>query len=612
MASTKRKPAKGKPITSHPLFPAVVALWFGALFGLGSLAIRPSLFEGLVVRSGIDLIVPAAAPPLGVTARILIALVMSSLGALLGVLLAWRMLRPKAEVRQRKRGATVAGETVRRPISAHDELGDSLDGAAAQAGFVAGRRRPLAVDPEDVPFEPIDFAPLPGGQPQIFDIAAARLTPVEEAQLAPVEEMPLDLGAFPLPAAPEPAAVQPIPPAPAVAAAPFAAPQGQIPAQPAPFAFPGTEPLPAAAPAATAATTPIATNIPNGAGPTTIFGVSAIDGHVPTEFVRAAGFKTSVFDPEPAQPLFADRPLAAAVETAPSPVPVAAPAEPEHVQPVSAALADAPAAAMDPLPSPAGLGMTDLAQRLQESMARRRAARAAAPEPDSAPAPVAEPPASVSEAPAEAAPVIPAFAPTLESVPEIVIPPAPIPLPEAFRPIGFGLVEEDDSVDLGSLAPRHLSMPESPAPAPEAVEAEPAPAIEPVAAAPEAAEADEPDVGEEVLEPAQEEAFGSLLGIAPAAPRNSFVRIDEPEPAAGTVEPVVIFPGQGTASAAPFAAPIPAVASAPAVLRPFDKLDVAGLGSSVSPTLAPAIDPAEAEQALRAALASLQRMSGAA
>ena len=65
MAKQARKPVKSPPITSHPLFPAVVALWFGALFGLGSLAVRPTLIEGLVLKSHIDLIIPATAPPLG-------------------------------------------------------------------------------------------------------------------------------------------------------------------------------------------------------------------------------------------------------------------------------------------------------------------------------------------------------------------------------------------------------------------------------------------------------------------------------------------------------------------------------------------------------------------
>ena len=70
MQDRDRKSAKGKaPISRHPLFPAVVALWFGALFGLGSMAIRPGLIEDMVLAAGIDTLVPAAAPPLGMTAR---------------------------------------------------------------------------------------------------------------------------------------------------------------------------------------------------------------------------------------------------------------------------------------------------------------------------------------------------------------------------------------------------------------------------------------------------------------------------------------------------------------------------------------------------------------
>lgn len=62
MANSKRKPGNRKPISSHPLFPAVVALWFGALFGLGSLAIRPTLIESLVLKIGIDLVIPPQPP----------------------------------------------------------------------------------------------------------------------------------------------------------------------------------------------------------------------------------------------------------------------------------------------------------------------------------------------------------------------------------------------------------------------------------------------------------------------------------------------------------------------------------------------------------------------
>lgn len=577
MANTKRKPAKGKPITSHPLFPAVVALWFGALFGLGSLAIRPSLFEGLVLKTGIDLVIPAAAPPLGVTARILISLVMSSFGALLGALLAWRIVRPKAEVRQRKRGAATSEEPARRPISAHDELGEGLDDQAEDIGFVAGRRRPLAVEPADEPFQPIDFAPLPGGQPQIFDVSAARFAEPDPAPVAGREEAPLDLGAFPAPtAAPIAPASSTAPPGPVVPPAPFAA--------PAPVA-PAVELTPVAAPVAAT---------------TSIFGIPAQDGHVPTEFVRAAGFRTSVFDTEPAQPLFAERvteqPAAGIEALAAAATPsVAEPAPPVTVAP----------APTEPLPSPAGLGMTDLAARLQESMARRRAAKAAA-------AAVAVAPAAstaeqitmaVTEEPAEQ-PVAPLA--DAQPAPADFVRSTPPPIPAALRPIGFDHFDDEDPADLGILVPRHLRMPVPAAEAPAAATAAPD------CAYPVATDSSEGETVDDLADTAHEEAFGSLLGLAPSGQRGGFVRIEEPELAPGAVEPVVIFPGQGIATATPFSAPISATSALQVPLSPFDRLEGVAPGTPLAATLAPAIDPAEAEQALRAALASLQRMSGAA
>jgi hypothetical protein len=96
LAEPNRKPAskpgrRSQPISRHPLFPAIVALWFAALFGLASFAIRASLLESLVAAGHIDRLVPAAAPPLGTTARLLLALVLGGFGGLVGGLLAWRM-----------------------------------------------------------------------------------------------------------------------------------------------------------------------------------------------------------------------------------------------------------------------------------------------------------------------------------------------------------------------------------------------------------------------------------------------------------------------------------------------------------------------------------------
>ncbi|HKT85698.1 MAG TPA: hypothetical protein VJQ77_06410 [Novosphingobium sp.] len=99
MAEKTRSVAEGnQPISRHPLFPAIVALWFGALFGLVSLAIKPELIEQIIVASGIHSIVPMAAPPLGTTMRILLALAMTGIGAVTGALIALRIARPEPEV----------------------------------------------------------------------------------------------------------------------------------------------------------------------------------------------------------------------------------------------------------------------------------------------------------------------------------------------------------------------------------------------------------------------------------------------------------------------------------------------------------------------------------
>lgn len=280
MANTKSKPTKGKPISSHPLFPAVVALWFGALFGLGSLAIRPALIEGAVLKTGLDWLIPAAAPPLGVTARILIALIMASLGAAIGAALAVGLTRPRAVVPKRKR-------TAANPC-ADEEPGEALNGL----GLLAGRRRALAAKDEERPSEPHDLAPLPGGDTQIFDVSATMLTPVaglDPGADAPTAEAPLDLSFFP-------------------ASAPVAL---QLPSDEMPALLAERE-------------------APAMSEPAQIVGTPVSEDRVPAP------------QPEPA-PVAAD-PLAAS------------------------ALGSAPA----------DLDMVDLARRLQESMARRRAARAEA------------------------------------------------------------------------------------------------------------------------------------------------------------------------------------------------------------------------------------------
>jgi len=115
----------------HPAFPAIVALWFAVLFGLGSLVLPPILVERAVAVTGIDALIPAAAPPLGTTARIAIASAMALFGALLGFVIAQRVASAQAAARPARTGGRPYDDDVfqdlaiRRPISAHDELGST-------------------------------------------------------------------------------------------------------------------------------------------------------------------------------------------------------------------------------------------------------------------------------------------------------------------------------------------------------------------------------------------------------------------------------------------------------------------------------------------------------
>ncbi len=703
----KRKAARGrpqaaKPITSHQLFPAVVALWFGALFGLGSLAIRPSLLESVVMKSRIDLIIPAAAPPLGITARMLIALAMAAIGATIGVIIARRIARPKQEVRQRKRGArsqdSDAEQSAHRadyaapnPVSVHDEidLGDEA------SGLLVGRRRAaLAIEHEEAEFVPHEMAPLPGGAPQVLDISGIELTshaaigggdsaeelPVPDlprhlSQDAPAHEAPLDLAAF----------AQDAPPP---AAAPFAPPFAPPPAASADPVLPDRQvfqPDPVNPALFNAIATPAQP-------PRQIFGMPVEDDHVDPSLVRAAGFKTSVFDTDEPEPLFPARaastpapldlaepassaPFSSSAFTAPeepappakpdwaaAPAPFVAATEAPFARPaepvpnagmppvVPPALAAAPVAlAPEPLPPVAGLGMTDLASRLQQSMQRRRAARsgstlALGDAPAPAPAAAAQEPPLADPAPAPVAPAdttgllspAPAFA---APDPDAVVPPAPLAMPAALRPLDLGDPALDDADDMlaSLLPPRHIAMPVTmpvamPAPMtadlPAAFAPPPAsaPAPQPLPDAFQALQAAFAPDGEPARDDsefesagdaagAEEESYASLLDIGqPLAARTQFVRIEEPEADSAEVEPVVIFPGQaqfGTPAAAP--APFAAPQAEAVPFRKFDAPSTAGQGGTISASSSmPAADPSEADQALRAALANLQRMSGAA
>ncbi|MCX7864457.1 MAG: hypothetical protein N2423_05395, partial [Novosphingobium sp.] len=142
-----------------------VALWFGALFGLGSIAIRPSLIEKAVLAVDLHRLIPAAEPPLGATTQSLLALLMAIGGGLLGALLARRMGRPRARIAPRRRTAASS-----RQLSADEAANDA-----------AMRRRPLAIERDQDPSESIGHAAFAGAGLQIFDVTEFDLEGFEAA-----------------------------------------------------------------------------------------------------------------------------------------------------------------------------------------------------------------------------------------------------------------------------------------------------------------------------------------------------------------------------------------------------------------------------------------------
>lgn len=181
--------ASKPPISQHPAFPAIVALWFAALLGIGSLVLPVTLFESLIVAAGLPAVIPAAEPPLGVAARILIALVGAGLGAVVGLFVARKVV-----------AAQSAARPATRPISAHEELGaESFDEPVEdmRAAAIPGRRRALSITEESGPSTLLDYAPLPGADTQVM-VAPDRAD-------EPAASDALDLAAFADPAeSPEP------------------------------------------------------------------------------------------------------------------------------------------------------------------------------------------------------------------------------------------------------------------------------------------------------------------------------------------------------------------------------------------------------------------------
>lgn len=175
-------PAK-PPISTHPLFPAIVALWFASLLGLGSLVLPTALLERAAMATDIATVIPAAAPPFGLTARILIALAFTLTGTVSGLLIARRVARAHAPKPAARFSHDRSEQITRAPINAHEELGhEGFDGQAT------GRRRNLALKEDEGPSEYLDRAPLPGAQDISWPTPNQRIDAGEPLELSAIAE----------------------------------------------------------------------------------------------------------------------------------------------------------------------------------------------------------------------------------------------------------------------------------------------------------------------------------------------------------------------------------------------------------------------------------------
>ena len=540
MAEQNRKSSRSKAsLTRHPLFPAIVALWFGALFCLGSLAVRASSIESLVLATHLDSLVPAAAPPLGLTARILLALVMAGIGGSIGALIARRIAGPAKQVQPRRRQWRAEAEEA--TIRAATFSGPERD---ARGPADTGRRRSLALAEDNAPRDSADSAPLPGGA-QILDLAVVDLGGVDLDNIADrcVEQTVL------------PALSDEGPDGNCIPEENFATVDGR-------------EIVPE-----NAASEDIAQAVPGDEEPDAIVTRQVTD---PASLARPASAGESVRE--------------------------------RFVPPQGSAAERIAGTDLDVLSN------VELIERLALSLQRRRAVVAAAP--------IQAPGESVwrEEAPiVENHPAIEVSA-TIEEAP-------PLAMPAAFRPIGFDEQDDDDHLS-AFVPPRRFSMP---AAFPEEAGIDDAgpdaagslhdsegPVLTPLSVA--SLDEDEADDEAEV----DEGRYSSLLDHSrPVTARQQFVRTGETDEDAVTAEPITTVP-QAFAPPAdvdrgPEAEPIAAQARTPefnAAFAPLRRFDAPGRSphAAAEPML-PATgmaDPEDAEAALRSALASLQRMSGAA
>ncbi|GMN13384.1 hypothetical protein [Altererythrobacter sp. MTPC7] len=637
MAGTKQKSAKGgAPISSHPAFPAIVGLWFAALFGIGSLVLPTGFFETVVVAIGLDAVLPAAAPPLGFTARAAIAVAAAALGLALGLFLARKVVAAQANSQERSRDLKLKEEDrhpdapAKRPISARKELGseglgpvtdpwkfedewadddddydvviddadDNIDDDDADddfhvedrdvaaetaadpapvAGHVAGRRRALSVTDDSGPSDFLMNAPLPGQNPDgPLELDVLELEPIAEDV---TEDVPED----------------------DAARNDFAQDIEALRNDDAPAAF--------------------TSNPETAAKPTHEEFAPREEEHSMTpsdlEPANAAAFSSGV---APSDRALSDLGMAELVERFASAL-------------QAKAIRDEDAAKAKPQSYPAvtvDTGANPFADRAAELDPDGQGFAGA--RPFAAP-PVAQAQAPVPQAGLETEPAqetaefdTPAPAETEAPMPMVFRPAGslhageadddnaashspfgkPDAVPSALQPVGFDDDSEDDEdadlpLSINFAAHRDFAPPAAGDDTGSVPFAQPSPF-----SAPESVELDE--------EEEDNDAYSSLLSMKSRLSGQEFARVDETEDDFGDApEPVVTFPGQDSADAQT-TPPSPAAqpSAGQDAARPFDAPQAPPSSQPVPSARQSPADASETERALREALEKLQRMSGAA
>ncbi len=179
---SKRKAAAVQTsVFAHRLFPGLCALWFAALFGLGALVASGEALGALVMHLHLPAILPAAPPPLGLTARLVLGLGFAGLGGAIGlaigVVLSIRTggVKPDRPIR-----AAAAPARQDQPAIRPDRVG-ALRVRNRDAHPDAPPRRPLVVTEDVLPYPTAMIEPAPAPEPEASDEAAEPLAPVEAA-----------------------------------------------------------------------------------------------------------------------------------------------------------------------------------------------------------------------------------------------------------------------------------------------------------------------------------------------------------------------------------------------------------------------------------------------